>query len=344
MKLANGSGSIVCLDPTGKKRRKPWTVRITTGWKDGKQVRKYLGYYATQSEALIALSGYLQNGYDIDLSKLTLNEVFDMWIKRVEKKNLSPAVIRTHNVARSRFDKLGNLPINKIKAVQLQDWLDNLDLKPATKGKVKSTVNQVFKYALSNDIVTRNYAESLEINEKVEKTGSIFTSEEINKLWELSHIDEARQLLIMIYTGMRIGELLDVKRENIHFDEYYIIGGSKTEAGRDRVIPIHKEIMPLIVEQLGDNNWLIQSPRGNQPVKYNTLKLRFDTFLKDLKMSHKPHDCRKTAISLMHTYKVPIEIIRIIVGHSGKGVTEQVYLFKTPQELVEEINKIEIKR
>lgn len=49
MKNQNGIGSIVCLDKTGKKRRKPFAVRITTGWKDGKQVRKYLGYYKTQT-------------------------------------------------------------------------------------------------------------------------------------------------------------------------------------------------------------------------------------------------------------------------------------------------------
>ena len=51
MKHQNGYGSIVCLDKTGKKRRKPYAVRLTTGWKDGKQQRKYLGYYKAQKEA-----------------------------------------------------------------------------------------------------------------------------------------------------------------------------------------------------------------------------------------------------------------------------------------------------
>ena len=38
MRNENGFGSIVCLDKSGKKRRKPWAVRITTGWKNGKQL------------------------------------------------------------------------------------------------------------------------------------------------------------------------------------------------------------------------------------------------------------------------------------------------------------------
>jgi hypothetical protein len=44
----------------------------------------------------------------------------------------------------------------------------------------------------------------------------------------------------------------------------------------------------------------------------------------------------------MHSAGIPMETIRVIVGHSGKGVTEKVYLYKTPFELVEAVNKIEI--
>lgn len=45
---------------------------------------------------------------------------------------------------------------------------------------------------------------------------------------------------------------------------------------------------------------------------------------------------------MMHSAGIPIVVIRVIVGHSGKGVTEKVYLYKTPYELVEVINKIEV--
>ena len=57
--------------------------------------------------------------------------------------------------------------------------------------------------------------------------------------------------------------------------------------------------------------------------------------------NHKLHDTRKTGISLMHSAGIPMETVRIIAGHSGKGITEKVYLYKEPTELVEAINKIE---
>jgi hypothetical protein len=44
----------------------------------------------------------------------------------------------------------------------------------------------------------------------------------------------------------------------------------------------------------------------------------------------------------MHSGGLPMETIRMIVGHSGKGVTEKVYLYKSPKELVEALNSVEI--
>lgn len=156
MKHENGYGSVVCLDKTGKKRRKPYAVRLTTGWKNGKQQQKYLGYYKTQAEARIALAEY-------------------------------------------------NKPITSIKADHLQDWMDGIDLMPGSKKRLKSTMIQLYKYTIKNDILSTNYTEHIEINEKVEKTGKVFTTPEIKTLWNNVDNPVAQWILILIYTGMRIG-------------------------------------------------------------------------------------------------------------------------------------------
>ena len=167
MRNENGFGSIVCLDKTGKKRRKPWAVRITAGWEKGKQVRKYLGYYRTQAEALIALAEYHKSGVDIDLTNVTLKDLFDKWLEDQEKRNITVSAKRSQYMAYNHLGKLADMPINKIKAVHLQKWMDGIDLKPSTKTKLKSTMNMVFEYATQNDIVTKNYAKFIKIEEKV---------------------------------------------------------------------------------------------------------------------------------------------------------------------------------
>ena len=338
MKLANGSGSIVKL---GGNRRKPYAVRITEGWKDGKQVRKYIGYYEDQPSALQALAEYHKTGYDVDLSKLTLQEVFDRWIVKIEAKNLSSTVVKGHLMASKRFGWLGKKQFKTLKTDHLQDWLNGLDLKPGSKRKVKQTMNQLYEYAITNDIVNKNYASSLEVNGKIEKTGSPFTPEELNVLWEHSDHDYIQDILILVYTGARIGELLEITKEDIHFDEGYMIGGNKTEAGRNRVIPIHNRVMPFIKQKTENSRYIVHMKRGT-PIEYPAAKQRFERIMKKFGWEHKLHDTRKTAVSLMHSAGIPMETIRKMVGHSNKGVTESVYLYKTPKELVEAINKIEV--
>lgn len=339
MRNENGFGSIVCLDKSGKKRRKPWAVRITTGWKNGKQQRKYVGYYRTQTEALVALAEYHKNGVDLDVSKLTLGEVYDQWIER-KAMTISESALSTHKMAYQRFGNLANMPMKDIKKVHLQNWLDGIQLKPASKGKIRSTVSQLFDYAVAYDIVQKNYAKGLEITEKVEKTGAIFTEEEIKVLWEHRDDQMAQYVLILIYTGLRIGELLAMRGDTIYLDKGYMVGGSKTEAGKDRVIPLHNKIIPLVEQNL-ENNYLVYSKRSGA-FTYNGIRPRFEKLMAKLGMNHKIHDTRKTAVSIMHSAGIPMETIRMIVGHSAKGITEAVYLYKEPHELVEAINTIEI--
>lgn len=341
MRHQNGFGSIICLDKTGKKRRKPYAVRITVGWKNGKQQRKYLGYYKTQAEALIALAEYHKTGYDIDLSKATLGEVYDRWIKRIEPK-ASKNVLISHNMARTRFERMANVPIVSLKADQLQDWMDGIDdLSPGSKKRIKSTMIQIWKYAIKNDIVSTNYAEHIEINEKVEKTGIVFTDPEIQTLWNDVDNPTAQWILILMYTGMRIGELLAMTSDTIYLDKQYMVGGSKSEAGIDRVIPIHDAILPLVSKQLGKAKYLMRDEKGRK-LSYAKALNQFKIYMLEHKWNHLPHDTRKTAVSLMHSAGIPIETVRVIVGHSGKGVTEKVYLYKTPYELVEAVNKIKV--
>jgi integrase len=340
MKLANGSGSIICLDKTGKKRRKPWAVRITAGWQDGKQQRKYIGYYATQADAIVALAEYHKNHIDFDVSKLTLDDVYQRWTRQIEK-NVSASVLENHRMCYLRLGSLAKKQIRSIKTTHLQDWMDNVPLKPSTKGKLKSTLSQLFAFAESNDMVQKNYAKHIVVHGKIEKSGAIFTTEELKTLWDNSHLEAVQDVLILVYTGMRIGEALSIRKETINLEERYMIGGSKSEAGRDRVIPIHKAILPFIEERYNRGKYLIYN-RTNDVLSYSGMKERYRTLMKKFEMNHKIHDTRKTAVSLMHSSGIQMEVIRIIVGHSGKGVTESVYLFKEASELVEAIDKMNI--
>lgn len=341
MRNENGFGSIVCLDKTGKKRRKPWAVRITTGWKNGKQQRKYLGYYTTQKEALIALAEYHNSGINLDVTKLTLLEVGNQWWKRTETR-VSESAMKTHKMAFDRLGKLGDKPIREVKGVHLQDWMDSIELKPGSKNKIKSTMMQIFDYAMENDIVDKNYAKFIKIDTDTEEEafGKIFTTSEIEKLWKHSDNIMVQDVLILIYSGMRIGEYIELDVSKINLEEGYAIGGNKTAAGKNRVIPFHRAVMPFVQDRV-ERGYMMDNGRGGR-ITYSGAKPRFKHCMEELNMEHRYHDTRKTATSLIHSAGVPMETVRMIIGHSGKGVTEKVYLRKEPHELVEAINQVAV--
>ena len=85
MKLPNGYGSVVKLSG---KRRKPWMVRKTTGYRidpvKEKKVNEYIiiGYAATKTERLQMLADYNRNPYDTKAAKMTFDEVYEEWSKK----------------------------------------------------------------------------------------------------------------------------------------------------------------------------------------------------------------------------------------------------------------------
>ena len=81
MRNPNGYGSIYKLSGN---RRRPWCVRITTGWTDeAEQIKKIIGYYATRPEAIKALADYNDSPYAIDKMKITFAELY---VKAIEPK------------------------------------------------------------------------------------------------------------------------------------------------------------------------------------------------------------------------------------------------------------------
>ena len=80
MKNPNGYGSVVKLSGN---RRNPFCARKTVGWNEkGHPIYKPIGYFKTRQEAMIVLAEYNRNPYDIDLSKITMKELFERWSAR----------------------------------------------------------------------------------------------------------------------------------------------------------------------------------------------------------------------------------------------------------------------
>ena len=340
MRLPNGYGSVYKLSG---KRRKPYIARKTIGWSnEGRQLYRTIGYYETKKMALQALVEFNNNPFEVNASKLKFSDVFDMW-KEHKYNNISKSAINGYNAAYEISKNLHNVKLVDIKTMHLQNIINNCGKGYATLRKIKSLYNQLFKYAMQNDIVTKDYSIYIDIGKKKEESKrKPFTQLEIQRLFELEKdIQYVDTILIMIFTGLRIGELLILKCEDIDLDNRTIVGGIKTEAGKNRVIPISKKILPLIKRRLSvGNEYFIVNSFGEKMNYDNYYKEKFIPIMEQLNMEHKPHDCRHTFATLMSNSNANSTAIKKIIGHSSYVTTEKIYTHKDIEELKKAIDLI----
>ena len=309
----NGFGTIVYL---GDNLRRPWAIRVTDKWVNGKQKRRYIGYYALEREARNALDNY--NRSPTIRSNATFKELYDEW-SAGQFKRISKQTVDNYRAAFIHLAPLHKLKFCEIRAAQMQAVIDSLDRSRSTKEKVRLLCNQLYKFAMENDIVHKNYAEFIKLNKEEKTAKKIFTDIEIKKLFDNDGVDWVDSILVMIYTGMRIQEMLNLTRFDIDLENMMIRGGIKTDAGKDRVIPIHPKIQKYIIERCkSDRLFPLKQSHYREGIYY--------PILEQLGIEKKsPHSCRHTFATLLARAKVDTLAIEQLMGHTDYAFTANVY-------------------
>lgn len=348
MRLPNGVGSITKLSG---RRRNPFIAKVNSHKviNEEKKTSFYqydvLGYYPTREAAMQALFDYNKNPYDIDTAAITFSELYERF--RVEKeKNIGPKSFFTYTSAYAKCESLYRMTFSDIRRNHMQAILDQyMDKSLSTRKNIKALFSQMYIYASQNDInYVKDYSEFINCGDAGEAVikRAPFTKDEIASLWDnLNRMEYTDTVLMLIYTGMRVMELMNVKRTDVHLSEKYLIGGSKTTAGKNRCIPIHDRIYPLIERYYNMNKeYLIPNTEGKHFCYTNYAQRKWSKIMEQLNMSHLPHDARHTFASLMDTAGAKKLVIKRIMGHQDKDITDRVYTHKDITELLEEVNKI----
>lgn len=356
----NGYGGVSYL---GDNRRNPFRARITVGWeyneKTGRQKQIYatLGCFPTQKEAKIALAKYNENPYDLDAKKITFKEIYDKWII---SEDIGEGMRKSYRSAFAKIEPLHDVKIAEIKKKHLQDALDaNAGLSTVYLEKIRSLIKNIWQYCIDNDIVEKDYTKNLKISPK-DKEESIhipYTSEEIKLLWdnvnmpidlklssrgsEYITVHVVDTILLLIYTGMRPGELLKMECSDVNLSERYMTGGSKTDAGKNRIVPIHDDILPLVEARVKTGNKYLIPYKTDKPPTLNAYhNYYFKPVMNKLKLDHLPHDGRHTFATFADRYIDNEVMVKRIMGHTIKDITQGTYTHKEAAELVDEVNKI----
>lgn len=347
MKRANGTGSIVKLSGS---RRRPYAVRVSCRDESGRVIQSTLSYHAKIQEAQAALDDYNQKRLmgqapAADRLNVSVQQIFDAWSMR-EYKKMGQASINSYNAAWNK--RVSVYKDRKFRSVSLDEWQKILD-DAETLGKSQSTINNatilikaLHEYAMRHDIIGKDYSAYLDIpSVDIKMKKGALTEDQLDELKKMSAagFPWADTALILCYTGLRISEFLSLTPESYHNDAGgYVQCGMKTEAGRDRIIPIHPEIAPYISKALSQRDAALFTHNA-APMKPSWYRENaFPAVAQRIGVPEAtPHWCRHTFATRLHAAGCDPLAVKWLMGHSTRGDMTARYTHKTVDVLRREI-------
>lgn len=321
MKRPNGSGGIRKLPG---RRRNPYQVVVSAGHviRNNKICVKQisLGCYPTRKEALEALAEWQTNHLRIDLRYMT---VHDVWQK------VRPDM--TESTARA-FDGIYNkyAPLHHTRLIDIKTYtIEQIPLPPLSKGshdKIRAFWHTLFKWGIENDVVNKDYSQFIKFHDtKSSRKKEVFSPEEI------SEYKKVKLYRILLYTGMRINELLNMKTSDVYEEDGILcfhVTSSKTEAGK-RIIPVHSEIT--------DDIDLSQEYVIEPHLPYYKVMQAFN---ETRSANHTLHDFRRTFATYANSCGADDYYVKCLLGHVTNDITKDVYTRAFVKDLKREIEKV----
>ena len=325
MKNPNGYGTVFKLKGN---RRRPFVARKTKGYNEkGHPQYITIGYFAKRQDALKALANFNFNPSLADFKELTFIELYEKW-KEKEWNNLSTSSKYRTNTSLRYMESLLKMKFRDIKTYHIQNVVDQCPMRFQTKQYIKIIFSKLEELAIQLEIIDHKCSSFVKVKTQETKERHIFPLEERERLWENIDLPYVDCILILIYSGWRISEFLNLKKTDIDLKEGIMRGGVKTEAGKNRIVPIHPLIFDLVKRRIEETeDCLLKMTQVNFGYHYKKI-------MEKLGMDHIIHETRHTFRSMLDSAGGNKICIDLIMGHAIQGGTgEKIYTHKTVEEL-----------
>ena len=292
---------------------------------------------------------------------MTLNKLCDEWLETYQKDHIKVQTYVRYRCIINNYirDSIGNKEIKRFDRRSVQEymtWLKNYQ-SPRTGHKLaSSTVNMcltvlkmVFGYAVDFEILKSDPTLKVRgaTNNKTSKV-KCFTVEEQAKIEEYIEGlegDEQKGIILDLYTGLRIGELMALTWNDIDFDSgilninktvytsldengnWRTITDSPKTRTSNREIPLSDDMLLMLMEMKErSNSEFILSHEDGEPISQRLYRWRFNKMLDDLGIRHLNfHALRHTFATRAIESGMDVKTLSEILGHSNAAVTLNVY-------------------
>lgn len=351
MKLPNSYGSVTQLSGN---RRKPYMVRISAEPKydeakqDYVQKRIVLGYYRTRKDALAALAEYNDNPFKVSDNNLTFKEAYENYTKTDKYKALSKSSLSSKKTAYNYCSPLYEIPVRDLNRDMVLRVLDSIEHGSSTKQNVLTVIRTVVDYAYDRNLISKKCTDNITIaysDPVLERR--IFTPSEFNFLWSHSDNWDIKILLILLYSGLRVNELLKNDRSNVNLDEGWIYVPKALAKNKEsiRYVPIHNKTFDLVKyfyenSVAFNSSKLMVNPSGTVITYNNFVARNLRRINKNFIAEHRFHDTRHTFASIGTQVGIPELYLQRIMGHTPSSILYNTYTHISMDELKKYINMI----
>ena len=332
----NGQGTVYRM-PSGN-----WMAEITLGYyiQDGIKKRRKLkkGGFKRKKDALDYIP--ILTGLREQKRHITISELWELF-QAGKYEKLSASKQTAYNIAYKKIEnEIAYRDINTLNVSDLQQLVDEKGSSYYTKRDIKNLLSHLYKIALQDDFCDRNKAAFILLPELHSEEREIFSDQDILVLWSDFRNNQSfitAHMLIMLYTGMRPGEILTVKKENVYLSEHYLTGGIKTKKSRNRKIILPDKIIPVICFLYRSSSSELLSTFSNDNDFYDEWNAKRSELNLNDKLA--PYCCRHTYITRLTSLKISPAMLQELAGHEDYDTTLD-YTHLSVSERLAEVNKL----
>lgn len=300
------------------------------------------------------------------------NEWLNGWLNNYIKPTTK---IRTYERYKIIVDlhiipKIGEYELCDISPIILQktvtELMENGNIKTKkalsanTINTIISVIQNSLKVARLNGLTSEYVADKIRRPHLIEKQIECFTIQE-QKLIEQAVLSSKKTklfgIVLSFYTGVRIGELLSLKWEDIDFNKSIMIINKSCHDGKNgiiidmpktqnsyRIIPIPKQLLSLLKDQKKKSNAEYVVSNNNMQVSVRSYQRSFELILKKLRLKHRGfHSTRHTFATRALECGMDVKTLSEILGHKNSTITLNRYahsLLEHKQEMMNKLGKI----
>ncbi len=307
--------------------------------------------------------------------KMRYYQWLDEWLENYVKPSSKIRTYETyvHLTTHHIKAKLGNYELDALTPMILQKFFTELMQSGNVrtgKGLSSNSVNSIItlvqtslRLAFDLGLCQKYAADRIKRPKKSEKEISCFSIAEQKQIERFVRESKKRKLfgiLLCLYSGLRVGELLALEWQDVDFAKGIISVGKSCHNGKDengkfiritdtpktssskRIIPLPKQIMPLLKEhkKRSISQFVVADDKGN-PVFVRSYQHSFELILKKLNIEHKGfHSLRHTFATRALECGMDIKTLADILGHKNPTVTLNRYVHSLLEHKAEMMNRL----